>query len=74
MSSRSIQDCKKELSQDYLGKLGIHGIGVRTSEKAIYIYISKPHSAEQQKLLRKIEKQASPFKVITVREERPKIP
>ncbi len=73
MSVKAIQKYKKKLSHEYLGKAGIHGIGVRPSEKAIYVYVSKPHSSQQKKLIRKIEKQAAPFKVITIREDAPSI-
>jgi len=71
MAEETLQSCKKRLSHQYLGKVGIHGVSVRSSEKAIYLYISSPDSSKQQNLISKIKKEAAPYKVVTVREERP---
>jgi hypothetical protein len=70
---KSIGTYKTKLSQEYLGKAGIHGISIRKSENAIYVYVSGSASTQQQKLIKKMEKEAAPYKVVTVREGRPSL-
>jgi hypothetical protein len=70
---KSIGTLKTKLSKDYLGKAGIHGISGRKSENAIYVYVSGSPSVQQEKLIKKMEKEAAPYKVVTVREGRPSI-
>lgn len=71
--SKSLDEVKQEISQKYLGKSGIHGVGLRRKENALYIYTENESNPAQTVLLEKIRKEAAPFSVVTVEEERPKI-
>jgi hypothetical protein len=71
--SKSLDEVKQEISQKYLGKSGIHGVGLRRKENALYIYTENKSNAAQTALLEKIRKEAAPFSVVTVEEGRSKI-
>lgn len=71
--SESIDEVKKRITHKYLGKAGIHGVGIRRSHNAICVYIDGNSSPEQEMLLEELEKEAAPFKVLTIKEERPTI-
>lgn len=70
--AESLRDVKTRLGHLYLGKLGIHGLGMRRSENAICIYITpQADTAAQESALREIEMAAAPYKVVTIRSEPP---
>ena len=69
----SIDEVKDRLRSSYLGKAGIHGVGVSRAEHAIRVYVSPQHDVEQSDILALMRECASPFPVIVVREDRPQI-
>lgn len=69
----SIDEVKDRLRRSYLGKAGIHGVGVSRSEHAIRVYVGPQPDAEQSDVLAMMRESASPFAVIVVREDRPQI-
>ena len=69
----SIDEVKDRLRRTYLGKAGIHGVGVSRAEHAIRVYVSPQPDAEQSDVLALVRESARPFPVILVREDRPQI-
>ncbi len=69
----SIEGVKDRLRQSYLGKCGIHGLGVSRAEQAIRVYVSRQDDADQAGLLEQLRESAKPFGVIVVDEDRPRI-
>ncbi|HEU0015371.1 MAG TPA: hypothetical protein VFQ45_16905 [Longimicrobium sp.] len=69
--SRSLEDVKNSISGKYLGRAGIHGVGMRRSQGALMVYVHSSDSGEQARLLREIEAEALPYRVVAVEEERP---
>jgi hypothetical protein len=71
--SKSLDEIKEEISQKYLGKSGIHGIGIRRKQNALYVYKNAETNPAQTAVLEKIKKDAAPYSVVTVEEDSPKI-
>lgn len=70
--SDPLLETKRRLSVRYLGREGIHGFGVRQSEGAVCVYLEPREGGEQEALLREIEREAAPVRLIAIREERPR--
>ena len=70
---KSLEQVKTDLSDEYLGKKGIHGIGYRLSKNAIVVYIEKTDSENRSELHEQLKNEAAPFQVILIEEEPPKI-
>jgi hypothetical protein len=68
---KSLDELKGRLSSKYLGKAGIHGIGISRTHNAIRVYLQSGEGDEQENILKEIEKEAAPFKVLPVKSERP---
>lgn len=62
---------KRRLSERYLGLEGIHGLGVNQAAGTVRVHLEPRDTPAQQELLREIEREAEPFEVEIVREERP---
>lgn len=69
---QSLEEVKNRLRQSFLGKGGIHGVGVNRAERAIRIYMS-PQAAGQPDVLDQVREAAKPFPVFVVTEDRPQI-
>jgi len=69
--AKSLDELKEELARKYLGKAGIHGLGVSHSENAIRVYLEPDLAEEQQTILDSIESEAHPFKVLPVISNKP---
>lgn len=69
----SIDDIKRRLSLKYIGKFGVHGIGVSRSQNIIKVYVDQDSEIESHDILSTVEKEASPCRVLVIREDRPKI-
>lgn len=70
---KSLDEVKEDISQKYLGKSGIHGIGIRRKKNALCVYTDTETSPKQKAVLEEIKKQAAPYSVVTIEEERAKI-
>lgn len=55
-------EVKRKISRNYLGKEGIHGVGMDTDKNAIYVYTSH----ENLTCSDQIKQEASPFEVIII--------
>lgn len=70
--SKTLDDVKEKLSRKYLGKFGVHGVGISRSQNAVKLYVDEGSEIAPSRL-KAIERDASPCKVIIVAEESPKI-
>ncbi len=70
---KSLDEIKEDISKKYLGKSGIHGVGIRRKANALYIYTEGETDVKQKSVLQRIEKEAAPYSVINVQEEGAKI-
>jgi hypothetical protein len=73
MNNESLDEVKKLVTHKYLGKAGIYAVGISRLQNAICVYIEADSSTEQKILLKHIEKDSTPFKVLIIEEERPMI-
>lgn len=71
--SKSLDEVKKHISSKYLGKAGIHSVGVSRAENALRLYVDADAEDALTHVLTEIEKEAAPFKVIPVKSDRPSI-
>jgi hypothetical protein len=64
----SLSACKKKVRDKILGKFGVHAVGAKTAEDAVYIYTSDPLqlSSEQRQELEAI---AAPYKLQIVADD-----
>ncbi|HEX2079624.1 MAG TPA: hypothetical protein VHG08_17995 [Longimicrobium sp.] len=68
---RTLDEVKAGVSGKYLGRAGIHGVGVRRAQGALAVYLRPGDVTEQERVLRAIEAEAAPYPVIVVSEEGP---
>jgi hypothetical protein len=71
--SQSLESVKNRLRQSYLGKGGIHGLGLSRAEKAIRVYVDAQAGADESEVIEQLRESARPYPVIVVREDRPRI-
>jgi hypothetical protein len=69
--SRSLEEVKDRVRELFVGKAGIHGVGISQARKAIRVYIDRAAGADQETVLEQIRESAAPFPVIVVQEDRP---
>lgn len=69
---RTLEETKNDLRESFLGKGGIHGIGMSRSDRVIRIY-TDPHATGQTDLLNEVREAAKPYSVIIVTEDRARI-
>jgi hypothetical protein len=71
----TLEEAKQRLSRKYLGKDGIHGIGLSRSQNAVrvhLIYCRDPEqTARQGALLNEMKQDAAPYVVLLTFEEAP---
>lgn len=71
--TESLKEAKNRLKSSFLGKGGVHGMGISRSQNAIRVYVDTESDAEADSVLAEIRRQAEPYRVIIVKEERPSI-
>ena len=70
--TEALRKLKDELRKRYLGKHGIHAVGVRESENVICVYLDSDADVEGSGALAAIKKAASPYPVVLVWEGKPR--
>ncbi|WP_407530483.1 hypothetical protein [Methylobacterium oryzisoli] len=68
----SLVETKRQLSRRYIGRSGIHAIGLARAQNAIRVYLSAPTTGEtdeQRTTLRSLERDALPYPVLLTIEE-----
>lgn len=68
----SLNRIKEELRSRYLGKHGIHGVGIRESENLVCIYLDPNSDLERSQVWEAIRKAAAPYQIVLIPEERPR--
>lgn len=71
--TESLRQAKERLRRQFLGRAGLHGLGLRPAENAICVYADADETPGQQALLAEIELAAQPFRVIVIREPKPSL-
>jgi len=71
--NETLDETKTRISRKYLGKAGIHGVSIRRSQNALCVYLDANFAHDQETILEEIEKEAAPYKVLKIEEERPTI-
>lgn len=69
--ARTIDSVKKKLSEAFLGRGGVHAIGIRRPQNAIVLYLHAPASAERDRVIEEARRAAAPFAVVVVEEGSP---
>ena len=69
----SLDEVRKRLSRDYLGKAKIHGIGMSRTKNCIRVYVQIDGSEAQQALLTEIAQAATPFLVEIINDPPPQL-
>lgn len=72
-SNDELEAAKTLVSKKYLGKAGIHGVGLRRSKSAVTLYVDPADSLEREGVLRSIEKEIEPINLLVVEGERASI-
>lgn len=71
--SGSLDEAKERVSRKYLGKAGVHGVGIRRSRNALAVYMKPSSEPDRERILGEIEKEAAPYAVLRIEEERASI-
>ena len=71
MNEDSLNAVRKRISRKYIGKEGIHGVGMRRTENAVSVYLKATSNPQQKMILEEIEKEVAPYKVLIIEEEPP---
>jgi len=65
----TLANAKCRISADYVGRDGIHGVGMRASDDAICIYCS--HMSDE--LRHELEESVAPYQIIMIVESAPRL-
>jgi hypothetical protein len=68
MSIKELQAVKDRLREAYLGKGGVHGLGVKPSQDAIQVYVGTNPAPDEAVVLDELRRVAAPHGVIVRRE------
>lgn len=66
-----LEAVKERIKTRYLGRGGIHAVGMRRGQNMICVYVSRAGNSEREHLLKEIEEVVAPFKLLVVTEEPP---
>lgn len=67
----NLEQAKERLKTRFLGRAGVHGLGIRRAENAICVYTDEGENPEFLSVLAQIEEEAAPLTVLVIREARP---
>ena len=68
--AESVLRVKARLQEQYLGRFGIHGIGVNQEKDTIHIYYWPEPGVDMGPVLEKIRSESGRYNVILIREQR----
>jgi hypothetical protein len=67
--TETLTDVKDRLKARYLGRAGVHGMGVSRAQNAIRVYVNPSDEPDTASVLAQLTAEAEPYSVIVVREE-----
>lgn len=67
--AETLEQVKNRVSKKYLGKAGIHSVGLRRSQGTITVYYAPSAEEAQSQVLEKLSEEARPFKVLALQAE-----
>ena len=70
---KTLETVKDSGRRQYLGRWGIHGVGVRRAENAVCIYLDGGGPGLPDDVRRQIEQEARPFQMLVIEEEQPQV-
>ncbi len=70
---KSIDEVHQELSGKYMGRAGIHGMGVRRSADTIVAYVTPGPHPDREQTLDALKQDAAPYGVIAVESQRARL-
>jgi hypothetical protein len=65
-----LDQVQERITRKYLGKAGIHGVGIRHKKSAIVLYVEPGAAEEHKNALTKIKEEVEPLNLMIVEEER----
>jgi hypothetical protein len=68
-----LEAVKERIKTRYLGRGGIHAVGMRRGQNMICVYVSSSGNSEREQLLKEIREVVAPFKLLVVTEEPPSL-
>ncbi len=71
--SKSLDEVKEHVSMKYLGKAGIHSVGISRAENALRVYVDSEAEDALNDVLSEIEREAAPFKIVPIKSDRSSI-
>jgi hypothetical protein len=71
-TNHTLSDVKKEIRDTFLGKYGIHGVGIKPLNNTVRLYISK-ESDDLGAAMESLKSMCAPFSLELVIEEEPTI-
>ena len=71
--SKSLDEVKEHVSMKYVGKAGIHSVGVSRAENALRVYVDSEAEDALNDVLSEIEREAAPFKIVPIKSDRSSI-
>jgi hypothetical protein len=69
----TLDHVQQVITDEYLGKAGIHGVGIRRKKSAIVLYIEPGASEKYESTMTKIKEKVDPLDLMIVEEEPPSI-
>jgi hypothetical protein len=65
-----LDQVQERITGKYLGKAGIHGVGIRRKKSAIVLYVEAAATEQHNNTLTKIKQEVEPYNLIIVEEDR----
>ena len=66
----SLADAKQRIKREFLGKSGIHAVGIRPSDDAVAVYVDDAADADLDRLRAELERTVAPVRVVVVSSKR----
>jgi len=71
--SESLDEIKARVAKRFLGKSGIHSIGISRADNTLRVYLEAEPDSELEELLKQIRAEAAPYEVVDIASERASI-
>jgi hypothetical protein len=65
----TLNEVRERIARDYLGMVGIHGIGMSRARNSIKVHVQIDGTQEQQAIFTAIRQSANPFEVLIIEDK-----